>query len=241
MPRANIWDPRFTRLQHEDAGCMIYGPPESHWDEIVQAAHRNDVETIKALAPTLNREQLDQRGWDDSPPIVTMAQYNSPEAVAALLQVNPEGFTDMYYYSVDSQQRTALHWAAKKGYIGVMKELWKLHPDARMDLIYLEDVYNENALSYAASKGHVEALKMILGEQEEDFNIINQRIGTPRESSALIDAVINGHLEIVRLLMAHKSIRPNEKYGPPGQEQTALEVAETIAASKAIKAALRKQ
>lgn len=247
MPRANIWDPRFTRLQQQDAGFIPFGPSEAHWDDIIHAALTKNTSRIIELRDTLSKENLDARGFNSTPPLILSAQLGDHESVKALLKLEgPDGEAfpaapGLFHDTVDCEDRTALVWAAKEGHIAVMKEFWKLHPDALESLIIREDNYKENALSYAARKGHTEAVRMILDATKE-LDIINTGIGDPRESSALIDAVHKGHLEIVRLLLSHPRIRPNEKYGPHGEEKkTALEVAEAIGASEAIKTALRKE
>ncbi|KAL8647835.1 MAG: hypothetical protein Q9210_005324 [Variospora velana] len=90
-------------------------------------------------------------------------------------------------------ERTALMFAAKDDYVGILGELLD---DARTD-VNKKDLYGSTALSFAARAGHSASVSRLLQCVNMDVNSVDQN-----GSSALMHAARNGHEDIVDQLLS---------------------------------------
>lgn len=97
------------------------------------------------------------------------------------------------------QNRTSLHIAAKEGLLDVVTELLLLYPD----MLNLLDDFEQSALVFAASRGHLSVVKLLLQQPNISLNAATQTfVLTENGNTALHWAATNGHTEIFFELVA---------------------------------------
>ncbi|KPM43212.1 hypothetical protein AK830_g3350 [Neonectria ditissima] len=100
----------------------------------------------------------------------------------------------------DSTDTTALCCAAEHGYADIVRVLLQ---SADVDRNSRDRWFEQTPLNLAAMKGHVEVVKVLLGDDLVRPNIPDNETRTP-----IFNAFANGHEEIVDLLWEHDDVYP---------------------------------
>ena len=155
--------------------------------ELIAAAARGDVETVKSLL--VKGARVDAADEDGVTPLIAAAYGNHVDAARALIEAGSD------VNQQDRTQQSAYLITTSEGYL----ELLELTLASGADVHSL-DSYNGTGLIRAADRGHVEIIETLLNT---DINVdhINSLSWT-----ALLEAIILGdggprHTEVVRLLV----------------------------------------
>ncbi|KAL8698578.1 MAG: hypothetical protein Q9201_006495 [Fulgogasparrea decipioides] len=133
------------------------------------------------------------RSFSESTALFEAVHRNHKDVVTVLLRDASLGVNDEH---LQNAERTALMFAAKDNYFGILDEL--LH-DHRTD-VNKQDVYGATALSIASIAGHLQSVIRLLQHEKIDINSADQQ-----NCTALMSAAVSGHDEIVQELLASRA------------------------------------
>ena len=185
---------------------------------LFEAINANDVDKVVVLRETLETEELNAPNPDGLPALLLAAKEGYDKIVKVLLKIegpnaeerpaSPEIAVDI----TDFSGWNVLHYAACFGHIAVMEELFKLDESALQKLITMKDKYDATPISLAITKKRVDAVKMILPKIAGNYALLNGGDDEDKDS-LLIEAVSAESVEIVRLIMNTKGVKPDKVCG----------------------------
>jgi ankyrin repeat protein len=155
-------------------------------------------------------------GADVNKAALMVAVSNGHAEVVKLLLAHKEVDVN----KADNNGKTLLFVAAAKGHVGVVKLLLaKKGVDVNKT-----NQYGETPLKQAAERGHAEAVKLLLAKKGVDVNKASgyqgwidgyrfddgYKVKLIFKQTPLMEAVRNGHAEVVKLLLAHKEVDVNK-------------------------------
>ncbi|MCC8417666.1 MAG: ankyrin repeat domain-containing protein, partial [Rickettsia endosymbiont of Bryobia graminum] len=199
-------------------GIDINGSPDNDMNALHWAACKNSIDKVNLLLEgeyQINIDLQDITGrtalhlaaekglanivetlTDKNPNIISIQDNNGQMALhlaassghknilETLLEYDPENANDL----------TTLHWAAKEGYIDLIKELINKNPSS----ITTQDKDNFTALHWAANNGHIDiVIVKVLIDKNKDIIDIKNNYG----QTALHLAASEGHTEILEAII----------------------------------------
>ncbi len=114
-------------------------------------------------------------------------------------------------------KKLLLHWAAKMGYTKLVQRISEWDPGWDVNL---RDHLNQTPLHYAAEKGHLQIVKLLLLQPHVDVNVKNYRMETPLHLAAK-----EGHTDVVKELSLETSSQHLQATEEDKHERTALQLA----------------
>ncbi|KAH0795968.1 serine/threonine-protein phosphatase 6 regulatory ankyrin repeat subunit B-like isoform X1 [Histomonas meleagridis] len=159
------------------------------------ACIHDQLEVVKYLIETIGLSKFDEKA-----PITYAWENNSRKVVLYFLnQITPIEDTLPDLINLNQQKITILHWAARKGYLPIVKYLvekakvdpLKTNKNGENSLFYSSVPHNEEVMNYLAN-----VLKVSL--PPEDFQ------------SNLFEAVKNGHLPSVKYIIENSKVSIDE-------------------------------
>jgi ankyrin repeat protein len=158
-------------------------------DEVlfIEGARKGDNETVKRfLDAGMDANLLDKRDDELSTVLMVAAMAGQTETAKILIAKGAAVNTKT------KKGRTALTWASWRGMTDTVRTLLASGAE-----INSRDDWGSTPLTYAVSKGRIETVKVLL-DAGADPNLHHTETG----QTALIDAVVRNHIDIVRALLA---------------------------------------
>ncbi|KAJ5200052.1 hypothetical protein N7472_005256 [Penicillium cf. griseofulvum] len=143
----------------------------------------------------------DREDWEEGHPLSIASSYGHVSVVNLLLKYGLRSDLPIGIY----EKRTALHIAAKKGHLDVIRVL----ADAGSP-IDAQDGHGATPLTFAAQEGHLDVVQFLLS-RGADPNIM-----TDDQDTSLCMASLSGNINTVRYLLDHGA-NPNPTH-PDGQK-----------------------
>ena len=151
------------------------------------AATRGDVDTLRALLDAeCDTTEIDSLDWVGKAPLMYAAQGGHTECVRLLLEHGAD------VNKPSASRSTAAHYAAERGH---KETLLALLDDVGCD-VDARGSWGMTPLMWAAQEGHTECTQLLL-ERGADISSLDDD-----ELTATHYAIVCGHLEVLRLLLA---------------------------------------
>eukprot|EP00928_Gymnodinium_smaydae_P013745 TRINITY_DN14990_c0_g1_i1.p1 TRINITY_DN14990_c0_g1~~TRINITY_DN14990_c0_g1_i1.p1 ORF type:complete len:695 (-),score=114.48 TRINITY_DN14990_c0_g1_i1:131-2215(-) len=186
---AHSWVAGIVEICLKIGDCQLDARDNDGRTPICVAAETGAVASVEALVSC--KASVDIASHAGLTPLHYAAASNKPACAIALLKAFAEVDAVGTYF--DTGGRTPLHVAAREGYVDVIFELIAARAD-----VNAHTANGAVPIFMAAGRGHANATATLIGAQA----LVDKRQNDCLQRTALMQAVRNGHVAVVGLLLA---------------------------------------